>query len=158
MRMKSSGAPQRVEFDMTPMIDCVFQLVIFFMLTLNFSSDQQAEAVRLPASELAKPSDQPPGTNISLQLTGPIKRDDGSVIPPQVLVGADVVPLAQVKNALLREKEVLTRTKGDHRAATIVIRADIDTPTGKVQELIRSAQEVGFEKFVLRAKEGDPLR
>ena len=43
--------------DMTPMIDCTFQLVIFFLLTLNFSSDEQSELIRLPASEIAKPAE-----------------------------------------------------------------------------------------------------
>ncbi len=129
---------------MTPMIDIVFQLVIFFMLTLNFSADQQSEAVRLPSSELAKPADVPPGVTITLQLTQ----------FNTVLVGAEETPFAQVKNALLREKQVLNQTPGrSHRMATIIIRADREAPTGKVQELIKMSQETGFEKFVLRAKE-----
>ena len=40
--------------------------------------------------------------------------------------------------------------------ATIVIRADRDVPTGKVQEVIRVCQEADFEKFVLRAKWEQP--
>jgi len=144
MKLKGGATAERVEFDMTPMIDCVFQLVVFFMLTLNFASDQQSEAVRLPSSELAKPADTPPGVTITLQLT-----QFGTV-----LVGSEETPFAQVRNALLREKTLLNNTPGKNfKMATIIIRADVKTPTGKVQELIRLCQEVGFEKFVLRAKE-----
>ena len=43
------------EIDMTPMIDCVFQLITFFMLVINFESTQADERVKLPESEIAKP-------------------------------------------------------------------------------------------------------
>ena len=53
---------------MTPMIDCTFQLVIFFLLTLNFSSDEQSELIRLPASEIAKPAEAALETPITIQM------------------------------------------------------------------------------------------
>jgi biopolymer transport protein ExbD len=36
--------------------------------------------------------------------------------------------------------------------ATIIIRAHKDAKTGLVQQIIKVAQELGFEKFTLRAK------
>ena len=36
---------------------------------------------------------------------------------------------------------------------TVIIRAHRDSKTGAVQAAIRACQEVGFEKFTLRAKE-----
>lgn len=130
------------EGDMTPMIDIVFQLVIFFMLTLNFSQDEQSELIRLPSSELAKPAVSPVEKPITLQLTKTSK----------VLVGGDEVPLAGVQKVLLREKQAIQKASGTVRNATIIIRADQNVQTGKVQELIRACQMTGFEKFVLRAK------
>ncbi|MEN6496133.1 MAG: biopolymer transporter ExbD [Thermoguttaceae bacterium] len=130
------------EGDMTPMIDIVFQLVIFFMLTLNFSQDEQSELIKLPASELAKPAVAPVEKPITLQLTK----------TSRVLIGGDEVPLAGIRKVLLREKQAIQKASGKFRNATVIIRADQNVKTGKVQELIRACQETGFEKFVLRAK------
>ena len=54
---------------MTPMIDVTFQLVIFFMLTLNFSQDEQNELIRLPSSELAKPADAKAEIPLTIQIS-----------------------------------------------------------------------------------------
>jgi biopolymer transport protein ExbD len=135
----------RLTFDMTPMIDCTFQLVIFFMLTLNYSMEEHDERIKLPTSELAKPVEVQTETNIMLQITG-----DG-----RALVGGEEVPLAAVRALLDRERQVIVARRGTDkiRDATVVIRADAEVPTGKIQEVIQTAQESRFEKFALRARE-----
>lgn len=136
-------APASCDPDMTPMIDVTFQLIIFFLLTLNFSQDEQNELIRLPASELVKPAVAPLEKPITIQLT---KKG-------MVIIGGDEVPLAGVRKLLLREKQAIQKQGGSYRKATIVIRGDREAKTGRVQELIRQCQETGFEKFVLRAKQ-----
>jgi biopolymer transport protein ExbD len=144
------------EIDMTPMIDMTFQLIIFFMLLINFSEADQSERIHLPSSELAKPADAPLESPITLQLT----------TIGTVLLGGEEVPLAGFKPLLYREKQFLLlragkTDKGQAVAnATIIIRADANAKTGVVQELIKVCQDTGFEKFVLRAKqeEGGPTR
>jgi len=134
----------KLKFDMTPMIDCTFQLVIFFMLTLNYSMEEQDERIKLPSSELAKPVEAMAETNIMLQLT-----KEGTV-----LVGGDEVPVPGLRSVLDRERQALVSRKGGNvRDATIVIRGDAAVPTGTVQEVIQMAQKAQFEKFVLRARE-----
>jgi biopolymer transport protein ExbD len=129
--------------DLTPMIDCTFQLCIFFLLTLNFSADEQSELIRLPASEIAKPSEGALETPITVQVLS-----SGSV-----LFGGDQMAPADLQNPLQRERETIKSVLGRNLAnATIVIRADRESPAGKVQEVIRVCQETGFERFVLRAK------
>jgi len=131
--------------DMTPMIDVTFQLIIFFLLTLNFSMDQQNEMIKLPISELAKPPEEAVSSPITLQLTS-----EGTVF-----VGGDEVTIPNLRSLLLREKEAMTRERRNPREATVVIRADQNARAGVVQELIRACQENGFERFALRAKQ-DP--
>lgn len=47
----------------------------------------------------------------------------------------------------------VARTKRiDPSTITVIIRADADTPAGLVQELIKLAQDHGFEKFSLKAR------
>ena len=53
---------------------------------------------------------------------------------------------------LQMEARVAQTKKIDPKTMTIVIRADAETPTGIVQELIKLAQDNGFEKFALKAK------
>jgi len=137
--------------DMTPMIDIVFQLVAFFMLVINFTKVDQNELIRLPASELAKPPEAPPESPITLQLTS-----QGSVI-----FGGEETPRGQdailwLRPRLLRERQIIAFTPGRKVAeATIIIRADRNAETGKVQELMQLCQEraIGFQKFKLRAKQ-----
>ncbi len=133
--------------DMMPMIDCTFQLVIFFLLTLNFSSDEQSELIRLPASEIAKPAEGALETPITIQILA-----SGSV-----LFGGDQMAPAALRGPLQREREMIKTVLGRNmKNATVVIRADRDVPTGKVQEVIRVCQETDFEKFILRAKWKQP--
>jgi biopolymer transport protein ExbD len=133
--------------DMTPMIDCTFQLIIFFLLTLNFSSDEQCELIRLPGSELAKPADGSLDTPITVQI----------LASGIVLFGGDQMPPSALKGPLKREREVIRTVLGrDVKNATIVIRADRDVPAGIVQEVIHVCQQADFEKFALRAKWEQP--
>jgi biopolymer transport protein ExbD len=129
--------------DMTPMIDVTFQLTFFFMLALNFSGDIQSDLIRLPTSEIAKPSEGTLETPITVQ---PLSSG-------LVLFGGDQMAVGALRGPLKREQDVLKTAFGRKmNDATIVIRADRSVPVGKVQEVIRICQEVGFEKFVLRAK------
>jgi biopolymer transport protein ExbD len=142
--MKKLNTDEKVTFDMTPMIDCTFQLVIFFMLTLNYSQEDQDSRIRLPSSELAKPAQTATDTNIVLQMT-----DRNSV-----LIGGDEVPVTALKPLLTRERTAINANpKRSIADVSVVIRADRDSLTGKVQDIIQISQQVGFEKFVLRAKE-----
>lgn len=130
--------------DMTPMLDLTFQLTFFFMLALNFSSDIQSDLIRLPGSEIAKPSEGALETPITVQI----------LKSGLVLFGGDEMAVGALRGPLQREQSVLKSVFGKKKVATatIVIRADRDVPTGKVQEVIRMCQDTGFEKFALRAR------
>ena len=142
MKVKGKG-PEQVELDYTPMIDMTFQLIAFFMILINFSEAEQDERVQLPSSVLAKPPQAPFEEPITIQLI-----DDGRV----VMAGQPYANVNAVKPLLNNEKYVL-ETKGKSAGdATIIIRAHKDAKTGMVQEAIKICQELGFEKFTLRAK------
>jgi len=128
---------------MTPMIDMTFQLIAFFMVVINFTEMDQNQLIRLPASELAKPPDQPPLSRITLQIT-----DDARVI-----VGPNVSGLAGLEGVLALEKSLLIGAGKSVAGTTVIIRADRAAKTGVVQEVIQTCQKLGFEKFALRAKE-----
>ncbi len=48
----------KAEPNLTPLLDVVFQLITFFMLVINFSSENYDQRVRLPVAESARPMDE----------------------------------------------------------------------------------------------------
>jgi biopolymer transport protein ExbD len=138
-RRKSVGS---VDIDMTPMIDVTFQLITFFMFTLNFSEAVQDQRVQLPVSQVAKPVENSDIEPLTLQLM-----DDGRVI-----YNGEPVALAGLGDYLENEKSVMLAANKEPAAATVVVRADGRSRTGDVQQIIRNCQEKGFDKFVLRAE------
>jgi biopolymer transport protein ExbD len=139
-----------IEPDMTPMIDIVFQLLAFFMFTINLANTEQDQRVTLPASELAKPPDAPYEHPLTIHLS-----EAGEFI----FAGTAYPTLADLRSALLREKQIIERFALEKLAnVTIVIRADEDSRTGVVQEIIQLCQELGFERFALRGMFSDVRR
>jgi hypothetical protein len=53
---------KETEFDMTPMIDCTFQLIIFFILTSKFKQVERRQGADLPLDEGPNPT---PATAVS---------------------------------------------------------------------------------------------
>ena len=135
-----------VDIDMTPMIDVTFQLITFFIFTLNFSNAVQDDRVQLPLSQLAKPAESAADDPITLQLW-PDK--DGMT---KVIYNGEAIRLPDISGFLEQEKRVLIDAGKDPSAATLIVRGDGRVKTGEVQELIKICQDKGFERFVLRAQ------
>lgn len=136
----------KVEADMTPMIDMTFQLIAFFMVLINFSEADQNQVIKLPQSELAKAPEAPLANPITLHVMR-----NGNVI-----MGTDTARAPDLKDLtmlLKREKAGQTSVGKDWKNANIIIRADKEAKTGRVQEVVGVAQNESFENFVLRAKE-----
>jgi len=142
MKINAKGA-EFVEIDYTPMIDMTFQLIAFFMILINFSDAEADERVKLPSSAIAKPPSSSTETPITIQMVR-----DGKII-----MNAQLLPDANALRPFLKnEKYVLNVRNQSEKDATIIIRADRDSQTGLVQQIIKVCQDVGFEKFTLRAK------
>jgi len=135
-----------VDIDMTPMIDVTFQLITFFMFTLNFTEAEQDQRIQLPTSQVAKPVENSDIEPLTLQLM-----DDGRVI-----YNGEPVALAALGDYLENEKAVMLAASKEPSAATVVVRADGRSRTGDVQQIIRNCQEKGFDKFTLRAEYKGP--
>jgi biopolymer transport protein ExbD len=134
------------EIDMTPMIDVTFQLITFFMFTINFSEAEQDQRIQLPTSQVAKPVENADIEPLTLQLM-----DDGRVI-----YAGEPVALEALGDYLENEKQVMLAAGKDPSAATVVVRADSRAQTGNVQLIIKTCQEKEFDKFVLRAEYKGP--
>ena len=143
MQIRKKFDTKVAEMDMTAMIDMVFQLIIFFMVLINFAQDDQNDKIKLPASELAKPADTPLTFPITLNL------DSTSTI----YIGASIATVDSIAPLLRTEISLLTSRNQTPKDANIVIRAHRNAAGGMVQDLFKKCQELGFEKFVLRVRE-----
>jgi biopolymer transport protein ExbD len=143
----------RAEPNLTPLLDVVFQLITFFMLVVNFSTDNYDKRVRLPIAESARPVEDTQRVS-----------EDRLVLnvdsEGHLLMGGEVQPLHQAINSIKREAELV---KLNLRAAgakpdptgglptTIIFRADKDSTFGSLISLIKACQSSGFRKFALKA-------
>jgi biopolymer transport protein ExbD len=113
------------------------------MILINFSDAEQDQRVQLPSSAIAIPPSSPLETPITIQMTR-----DGKII-----MNGELLPdVNGLRPFLNNEKYVLQTREQSEKDATIIIRAHRDAKTGLVQQIIKLCQEIGFEKFTLRAK------
>ena len=154
MKLKSSGSGAVAEPDMTPMIDCTFQLITFFMVVTNFEQTKADERVKLPADQMAKPPAVVKRDELTVNIG--FRRDlNGNKVDPLPFVfwnGLEV-RVAEMKPNFEREARLTSAKFGKDKIkdTTITIRADSDTPTGLLQDAIKLAQESGYEKFTFKA-------
>ncbi len=143
LRFRSKAAKK--ELDMTPMIDITFLLIAFFMVLINFSKADQDERIRLPASELAKPAEQPLVEPVVLQIT-----EDGNT-----LFKNDALSLPELRKQLSRHKRLLEIMKTPLSDVTVVVRADGRAAAGIVQDVIQICRDLGLENYKLRARHAE---
>jgi biopolymer transport protein ExbD len=143
MRMNQRKPSPSAELDMTPMIDMTFNLIAFFMLLINFSQSEQNDRVTLPVSELAKPAEVPPEFQIVAHLTNADTVEiEGNIV--------NVEALRSHLSGTLSGLQINGKTPAD---AYVVLRGHETVPGGRVQDIIKRFQDIGFERFALRAKE-----
>ncbi len=131
MRLKNRISSDITEGDMTPMIDMVFQLIAFFMVLVNFSTDEQNQKVSLPRSELAKPAEGKVDFPIVINLD-----TNGTIY-----MGANTTTVEAIRPLLNTEVAVLRSEGKQPKDGNIIIRAHKDASGGTVQDLITKCQE-----------------
>jgi biopolymer transport protein ExbD len=143
----------KAEPNLTPLLDIVFQLITFFMLLINFSSDNYDQRIRLPVAGAARPVEEDARVSEDRLVLNVDK--DG-----HLLIGGEVQPLHKAietikhQAALVKLNLKATRAKTDPNGAlptTIIFRADKDATFSSLISLIKACQSSGFRKFALKA-------
>lgn len=143
MRLTRQRRDPPAEADLTPMIDMTFQLIAFFMVLINFSQSEQNDRVTLPESELAKPAEKPPEFPIIVHLTS----------ADTVEIAGNIVNLDALRSQLAPELSLLALEGKTAADANVILRGHMTIAGGRVQEVIKRFQDIGFERFALRVKE-----
>ena len=66
---KREALPDKISIDMTPMIDCVFQLITFFMLTLKTVFVEGDFDIRMPLGPSAGPPPETPPVILRVKMS-----------------------------------------------------------------------------------------
>ncbi|MEW6359735.1 MAG: biopolymer transporter ExbD [Planctomycetota bacterium] len=147
MRLSSSQKQEEASFSMTPMIDIVFLLIIFFITVTEFSK-QEKYKLELPRADMANPDENIKHDRLLVNMA-----KGGQVY---VLCG-DAIPNVrdpQFQQILAREaKESLGRGKSPDRE--VILRADKDMPFHHAQDLILACRKVGVWRLKLQTERDD---
>jgi biopolymer transport protein ExbD len=132
-----------LRFNITPMIDVVFLLIIFFLVASYFIRSEQSRQVRLPEAaggELDQASPAP-------RLTITVERDGRWSIASQEL------PESAVRNRI----RSLSEARGQGPEPEVRIRADRGTTFGQVRPLVEYCAQCGLVhvRFAVEAESPD---
>ena len=113
MRGRSHEAPEEANVDLTPMLDVVFILLIFFIVTAVF--------VKEPGIEVERPETQLQEREKPTLLVAVSANDE-------IYVDGDVYELAQLRN-------VFEQLREENPRAEAMIQGDLGAPAGTVLDI-----------------------
>jgi len=135
MNFSSTRRRPPTVLELTPLIDVVFLLLIFFMVSTTFVSEDSGLQVELPRSETRDVI--PEGSDVALAISA-----DGSME-----LDGRPVDLDELKLALKSSAESDSGTM-------VVVRADKSLSHGKVIEVMDLVRELGLTQFAIATEGG----
>jgi len=138
--MKIKEMPEEeVGFQMSPMIDIVFQLIIFFMVVSTFNQLQLEEDIMVPVAFYSKEKEVIPG-----EMLINVKFD-----------GKYIVNQREYNEETLRGLIFTTVKKNPDLDLHVTIRADKRTPHKYVLKAVKACSEAGVSKVSFVAVQRD---
>ena len=126
------GGEEQIRLNLTPMIDAVFLLLIFFMVTTVFTQSQQLKITLPEAVNYDRLKEKKLKVSIS---------PDG-----ELDINGELVNMADLAGVLEREKVRTT-------SSTLVIKADGKALHGHIMDVMKVANQLGVEKISLETDE-----
>ena len=129
---------KQVQLNVTSLVDVLFLLLIFFMLTGTFKRVGELE-LRLPPSSTAAPAARDEPREVEVVLTG-----DGVL-----LLGQERIAMSELKGRLQAILE-------EDPASRVTVKAEEDVVHGQVIRLVDIVREAGFEGLGIGTSLGPP--
>lgn len=130
--------PQRrasADINLTPLIDVVFLLLIFFMVSTTFKDDARLR-IQLPQAQgEPAPASEPAAIRILIDRSGDL------FVENQALTDREAVTLERALRGLL----------GDRQNPTVLIQADAQTPHQAVMTALDAAARAGLTRIAFGA-------
>ncbi len=131
--MRPTARPRQygLKFNITPMIDIIFNLLIFFVVTSHFKHSETAQPIELPeATQIEQTRDTAPH-----HLVVTITADE------KLTVGAKEVDEQAI------EQMIIQGQAEDPARFEVLIRGDRTTPYRRIQPLLLSCARTGVKSF-----------
>lgn len=126
--MQFEGLPRRRRIPtLTPLIDIVFLLLVFFLLTAHFVKDQSLDIV-LPEAESASALDNEDALEISIDQHGSISVNEQHINPDKL-------------------DDVLRQTLRGRRNKQVILRGDQSVQLSLTVKVIDAARKAGAESL-----------
>ena len=120
--------------DITPLVDVLFTLLIFFSLTTTFSRSKGMIKVELPKASSAQTSSVPPQLIVTVDYRGEFYIKKRHISPEEL-------------------KKILSSIDKDKRFEyLILVKADKMAPHGRVITILDIARSLGYERVDLEVK------
>ena len=136
MNLRPGHKEELVDVNMTPLIDVVFLLLIFFMVTTTFDRHAKLK-VSLPESSAKATQQQGDPLILSIDAKGDYFINDRQV----------------VNQSLDTLKHALQKTIGNKADAALVLKADANTPHKAVVRAMDAASQLGITKLSIATVE-----
>jgi biopolymer transport protein ExbD len=132
--------PEEVDLNITPLIDVVFLLLIFFMVSTTFDHESEVN-ITLPKASKEIAQAKPDAINVAIDSQSRIYINEKELLNSQIST----------------IKEVLYDISADLKDAPIIISADEETPYQMVIRIMDAARQLGLVKitFATRINEED---
>jgi biopolymer transport protein ExbD len=142
MNLRPGHKEESVEVNMTALIDVVFLLLIFFMVTTTFDRHARLK-VSLPESSAKTVQQQDEPLVLSIDAKGNYFLNDRQIVNQQ---------LDTLKQAL---QKVIGEKNQDYKDVALVLRADANTPHQAVVRAMDAASQLGMSKLSIATVEGN---
>jgi len=135
----------KAEPNLIPLLDMVFQLIMFFMVGVSFVNDQVNESIQLPSAMSARPLDKGETDVLFLNVN---KNGEMEVVGHE----EPLKTLAQIGFYLKQEFTDRKARENKGKVNTMVIlRADERAEYKTVYQVLRKCKDAGFTRLQLRA-------
>lgn len=137
MRLPVRSRQQGLRFNITPLIDVVFLLVIFFLVASHFARSEPTETVELPSASQTAEDENPRKLTITVNPQG------------EYFVNAELVSISDVEDMISDGSE------GDPETYAVRIRGDQKTPYTFIEPIMLICPKYGVTKFGFHVIERD---
>lgn len=129
-----------INIAVTPLIDVILVLLIFFMVSTTFKKDEARLRVQLPEAQGEKiPTEEPATIRLLIDQAGHFFVDGQAL--------ADDRPLTLVR--------ALTGARGERKPLPVLIQADARTPHQAVMTAMDAASQAGLNQIAFAATRPD---
>ena len=124
-----------IELDITPLIDVVFLLLIFFMVSTTFERESEIN-ITLPEASKELTQAKPDAINVAIDAQSHVYVNDRELVNTQ---------MSTIKQAIYD-------TLGNLKDAPIIISADAETPHQTVIRVMDAARQLGLVRITFATR------